>query len=113
MKALSMLPEASDPFNMIIISLFASGVHKSEWCIFGTIKNTPMVHSKKSVPFYWQGWGWPGGEGKSANNNLRHFFLFSKPQENFSRQYLPAYSKSCLILKVNCESTAAVAMPTK
>ena len=34
-----MVTKSSDPFNKIIVSLFASSVNKSKWCLFGAIKS--------------------------------------------------------------------------
>ena len=46
-KAFSMVTKSSDPFNKIIVNLFASSVGKSEWCVFGAIKSVwqPVAQS--------------------------------------------------------------------
>ena len=45
MKAFSMVTKSSDPFNKIIVNLFASSVGKSEWCVFGAIKSRMATSS--------------------------------------------------------------------
>ena len=40
-----MVTKSPDPFNKIIVNLFASSVGKSEWCVFGAIKSRMATSS--------------------------------------------------------------------